>query len=304
MRSAILVLLGAVLFGTTGTAQTFAPAGVAPLSIGAARIGFGGLVLFAIGCWSWWRRRRDGGRLGWPGWPAALAVAAGASAVCLYQGVFFAGTRANGVMVGTVLALGSSPLFCGVFEWVVLRRRVTSRWVAATALAVAGLVALSWTTTGQERVDPVGVVLSLTAGASYGVLAVTTKWLLDHSWRPADAAAATMGLASAIGFVMLATTDTSWLAQPNGMAVTAWLALATIVAAYLLEVTGMTGLSAASATTLNLAEPATATVLGVAILREALTGLRALGLAAVAAGVVIAGWPSRELPRNPQGIPS
>ena len=288
VRFALFVLVGAMLFGTTGTAQTFAPAGASSLSIGAARIGFGGLILFAIGCGSWWRRRRTLSRLTWR---AALAVAVGAAVVSAYQSVFFAGTRANGVMVGTVLALGSSPLFTGVFEWLVLRRRVTPRWGVATGLAVAGLVALSWTTDVQDRIDPAGVALSLAAGACYSVLTVATKWLLEHGWRPADAASAIMGVGAVVGFAMLSTTDVSWLAQPNGIGVLAWLAIATIVVAYLLMVMGMRGLSAASTTTLGLAESATATVLGVVILGELLTGLRALGLAAVAAGVLIAGWP-------------
>ena len=319
VKHALLVLAGALLFGTTGTAQTFAPAGAESLSIGAARIAFGGLILAVVGYVARVRRQQrtnmqpvdqlsQTGGAGTRGqarpnyrkhhaisgltWRTAIAVVAGAAVVCGYQGVFFAGTRANGVMVGTVLALGSSPLFTGVFEWVVLRSRPTRRWAVATVLAVAGLVALSWTTDLQP-IDPGGVALSLTAGACYAVLAVATKWLLEHGWHPMDTAAAIMGVGSVIGFVMLATTDTSWLAQPYGIAVTAWLAIATIGAASLLMTTGMAGLSAASTTTLGLAEPATATVLGVTVLGELMTGVRALGLAAVAAGVLIAGWPRR-----------
>ncbi|MBO1913456.1 EamA family transporter, partial [Microvirga sp. 3-52] len=43
-----LVLLGAVLWGTTGTAQTFMPQTIHPLAVGASRLAVGGFTLLAI----------------------------------------------------------------------------------------------------------------------------------------------------------------------------------------------------------------------------------------------------------------
>jgi DME family drug/metabolite transporter len=45
-----LVLTAAVLWGTTGTAQAFAPIGVQPVVVGAVRLAIGGLalLLFAV----------------------------------------------------------------------------------------------------------------------------------------------------------------------------------------------------------------------------------------------------------------
>ncbi|HFQ93738.1 MAG TPA: hypothetical protein ENK32_06995, partial [Anaerolineae bacterium] len=42
------VLAAAVLWGTTGTAQAFAPAGAHPLSVGAMRLLVGGVALFTL----------------------------------------------------------------------------------------------------------------------------------------------------------------------------------------------------------------------------------------------------------------
>src|SRR5205823_843568 len=39
------ILIAAVLFGTTGTAQALGPAGLSPLSVGAARVVIGGGIL-------------------------------------------------------------------------------------------------------------------------------------------------------------------------------------------------------------------------------------------------------------------
>jgi DME family drug/metabolite transporter len=43
-----LVLLAAVLFGTTGTAQALGPDGTTPLGVGAARLLVGGTALLAV----------------------------------------------------------------------------------------------------------------------------------------------------------------------------------------------------------------------------------------------------------------
>ena len=48
-HSVLAVVVAALLFGTTGTAQTFVPAGTSPLSVGAARLLVGGALLAVIG---------------------------------------------------------------------------------------------------------------------------------------------------------------------------------------------------------------------------------------------------------------
>ena len=47
-----LVLLAALCFATTGTAQALGPGGIEPAGVGAARIAFGGalLVVVALSC--------------------------------------------------------------------------------------------------------------------------------------------------------------------------------------------------------------------------------------------------------------
>lgn len=44
-KAIFLILFAALLWGTTGTAQTFAPAGAHPVAIGAVRLAVGGFAL-------------------------------------------------------------------------------------------------------------------------------------------------------------------------------------------------------------------------------------------------------------------
>ena len=133
----------AVCFGTTGTAQALGP-DADPLSLGAARIMIGGGALAAIALVLQLTGRRDdatgtsvaptpGGRTS--RFAPILAVLAGAAGVLAYQPAFFAGTAANGVAVGTVVALGSAPVLTGVLDWLMRRRFPGGVWVVATALA-------------------------------------------------------------------------------------------------------------------------------------------------------------------------
>src|SRR5207248_11782326 len=97
------VLLAAVLFGTTGTAQALGPAGLSPLTVGAARVVLGGGALGLLA----FAGSRAGARL-----PPALVLCAGA-AVAAYQLTFFEAVHRAGVAVGAVVAIGSGPIAAG-----------------------------------------------------------------------------------------------------------------------------------------------------------------------------------------------
>src|SRR4051812_48728746 len=128
------VLLAALCFGTTGTAQALGPDGIAPADVGAARILVGGALLVLVA-------RLAPGRAAALRWPRG-AVALAAIAVAGYQLAFFAAVADTGVALGTIVALGSAPALTGLLEWVVAGRRPDARWAPATALACAGVALL------------------------------------------------------------------------------------------------------------------------------------------------------------------
>ncbi|HQZ00706.1 MAG TPA: EamA family transporter [Propionicimonas sp.] len=296
-RAALLMVIAAVLFGTTGTTQAFAPDGATPLSIGAVRQATGGVLLAGIGVAGWvlnhgWRLPRWSRKAGW--------VLLGGACVMAFQATFFVGTRANGVAVGTVVALGSSPLFAGLFEW--MRGELpTRRWAVATGVAVVGLVLLSGFVGGSGTLVPLGLLASLAAGAAYAGYAVAASILLRSGLSALPATSALIGTSGLIALAILPFTDNAWVASAGGLAVTAWLGLVTVVVTYLLVGTALKHLTASTAITLGLAEPITAAALGVLVLGEALAPVQWLGLAAVLAGVLIAGTEPRAAAPPPLG---
>src|SRR4051812_10887189 len=135
-----LVLLAALCFGTTGTAQALGPDGASSITVGAARIAVGAVLLLVVEQLA--RRRVAGGaaaRRPWPRGPLAVA----ALGVAAYQLCFFAAVRDTGVAVGTVVALGSAPALAGAGGWLLDRRAPGGAWAAATALARPGRALLA-----------------------------------------------------------------------------------------------------------------------------------------------------------------
>ena len=282
MAARISVLLAAVLFGTTGTAQALGPAGLSPLTVGAARIVLGGAVLAALAL----VLRPASARMS----PALVVLAGGA--VAAYQLTFFEAVHRAGVAVGAVVAIGSGPVVTGVLERVVGGAWPGGRWLLATGLAVTGIVALSAAGTAGAAASTTGIALALASGAAYAGYTVIAKRLLRDGAAPASVMGAAFGVAALILLPVLLAGDTAWLHGSRGIELAGYLALGPTVLAYLLFARGLRRLSASETTTLVLAEPVTATVLAVAVLHERLGLGGAAGIALVLAGIAVLALPA------------
>ena len=254
-------IAAAVLWGTTGTAQALAPVGTDSLAIGAVRLAIGGaaLLVLALGRGSLCR--------GQP-WPKAATLLAAIS-MAAYQPFFFGGVARTGVAVGTVVAIGSGPVWAGLLGGLVRGERPSRRWLGATTLAILGC-ALLVAVGGEINVDAVGVGLALAAGLAYAAYAVASKGTLDL--LSPDAATAVIFILGALFLSpLLFTADLTWLAQPRGLAVALHLGLIATALAYACFARGLRAAPVASTVTLTLAEPLTAALLGIFLLGEQLT---------------------------------
>lgn len=307
MRFVLAVLLASVCFGTTGTAHALGPDASA-LSVGAARIMIGGGALALVAALLHFAGRRSGaigtsaaatpGVASFPSSsttsgarrlaPTWLVVLIGALGVLAYQPAFFAGTAANGVAVGTVVALGSAPIITGGLDWLLSRRYPGHRWLVATLIATTGVAMLATAgEPGRSATEPLGLLASLGAGASYAVYTLAAKGLMDRGWTATGSMGALFGAAAATSVPVLLTADASWLATGPGLAMALWLGLVTTTLAYVLFGAGLRGLAPATVATLTLAEPLTAGLLGVALLGETLPAMAIAGLLVLAAGIAV-----------------
>jgi len=271
------VLGAALLWGTTGTAQSFAPIGFDSTVIGFLRLAVGGCALLTLAVW-----RKDLGRLAdWQWGPTLLAALFTAS----YQVCFFAAVSKTGVAVGTIVGIGSAPIAGGILGYLFRGERPDKRWLAATLLAIIGCILLGLG--GDElAVDPVGILLALGAGVSYAAYTLMIKGLLDKQ-TPNAIMAVVVCLGAVLLSPLLIGKDLSWVAQPQAILVVLHLGLATMALSYWLFARGLQRVQVASAVTLSLAEPMTAGLLGVLLLGEHLTTQAFSGISLIFVGLLL-----------------
>jgi DME family drug/metabolite transporter len=271
------VLAAAVLWGTTGTSQGLAPAGVESTTIGAVRLAVGGLVLLTLAILR--GSFKGGGR-----WPI-LGTLASAFFVAGYQLCFFASVARTGVAAGTMVAIGTAPVAAGVLGYLVRREHVGPRWMAATLLSVIGCALLAAGGGGLQS-NTIGIVLALGAGLSYAAYTVSIKGLLDQH-APDAVMAVVFCLAALLLSPLLFTSYLGWLAEPRGMAVALHLGVLATAVSYGLFARGLKNINVGTAATLSLAEPFTATILGVVILGERLGLSQVSGVVLLFSGLVL-----------------
>ncbi|WP_159620107.1 DMT family transporter [Arthrobacter zhaoguopingii] len=308
---AAAILVTSFLWGTTGTAATFAP-GVGPLAIGAAALGIGGLLQAVIAVPAL-RRARPGLRRHAP------LVAAGAVSVAVYPLAFYSSMHLGGVAVGTVVSLASAPLASGVLERVLEGRSLSRWWMLAAALGIAGsvLLCLSRLEGSPAAVLPLAgsIALGLVAGATYATYSWVVHRLMSSGVERAASMGAVFGTGGALLLPVLLLTGAPLLASGQSIAVGAYMALVPMFLGYLLFGYGLTRVRPSTATTLTLSEPAVAALLAVLVVGEHLTAAGWAGLATIAAAlVVLAVAPATSGPRpdaagpvrrrDPEGIRS
>lgn len=270
------VLLASVLWGTTGTAQAFAPAGAKPLAIGAVRILIGGisLLLFAF-----WKDALPNIK----NWPLKKVILASLS-MTLYQPCFFTGVALTGVAVGTIVGIGSSPIFAGILSSLIYKDKPGKSWYIATFLSILGNFILIISGDKISLHLP-GIVFALGAGLAYASYTVHSKELLKlYQEESVLAVLFTFGAVFLTPALFLM--DFNWLFEPNGILVSVHLGIITVAFAYYLFSRGLSQISAANAVSLTLAEPLTATFLGIFLLGEKLNLLSAFGLFLILSGLV------------------
>jgi len=285
-RSAALILAG-VFFGTTGTAQALGPKDISPLAVGSARLILGALCLYLFHLLAHYLSHRpsqvdakkSSTRIPRADlWLAAIGVA-------LYQLTFFSAVKSTGVAIGTVTALGSAPALTGLIAYFLTREKPTNRWFVATLITTAGILVLS-TSKGTTDFNVKGFFLALGAGASYSLFAVASRRSLALGIGISEAMFKIFALAAILSFPLLFVGNPDWLFTVSGSLMIIWLAIVPTALAYIVYAYGLVRVRASTASTLILAEPATATILASIVLAESINARGWMGIGVVLVGLI------------------
>lgn len=301
----IAILFAAVVWGTTGTAATFAP-GVSAAAIGAAAMGLGGI---GQALWAGRGIRNQRARL----WEQRCLLVIGALAVAVYPLAFYGAMRLAGVTVGTVITIGSAPLLSALIEYVLDGRRLTLRWAlgAAVGLIGMGLICLAEGAAHGQVVGgssaPLGVLLGLIGGLTYALYSWSARRMMLQGTGSKIAMGATFGLGGLLLMPVLMVSGGAFLASWSNAAVGLYMAAVPMFLGYIAFGYGLARVEASTATVITLFEPVVAAVLAVLIVGERLPPLGWIGVALVIGCLAIITLPlpprlRRAAPAPPSGV--
>ena len=282
-RGIALVLLAAALWGTTGTAQTFAPVTLSSYWVGTARLLIaGGFFILWIGC-------ADPYALSAKRFKALPLSLISIAAVCMatYNLAFFAGIRTSGVAIGTAIALGSGPVWAGVLQAIWARQLPGKSWYLAVIIAVTGLTLASLNASASARPLALsGLGLCLISGLAYALYALITKRIVAVSSAATTTAIVFTGAA-------IVATPAAWLLAGTPLIVLSdlapllWLGIVATGLAYLLFSSGLQYISSATGVALALAEPIAAVFLAIVVVGERPTPAALWGILLVFVGLCL-----------------
>ena len=237
---------------------------------------------------------RGAGPLGLVRLPAFPARGAAALAVALahpatlgllgFQVFFFWGVQQAGVAVGTVTAIGFSPVMAAILARIILGERPARIWYPATGLALAGLVLLNLGS--SQDTSTAALLLPLLAGACYGAYFVFSK-PLGRTHAPEHIM---LLLCAGSGLLLLPVhfcTPPLWLLHPQGMGMALYLGVVTAALAFSLTLAGLRRTPTAMAATLALVEPLGAACWGIFLLHEPVGGQELAGMGLLFGGVAL-----------------
>lgn len=273
----LMVVLAAMLWGTTGTAQALSPAGLPAHWVGALRLVFSSLF-FAAYLGATARAGIHVAQLPW-----RWLLLAGCS-MAAYNLTFFAGIKASSVAVGTAIALGSGPIWAGLLQITVLRRSPPGAWWFGTLLAIAGGCLMVLGSAQALPASAWGVGLCLAAGLSYAVYAMVSKRVVADVPAPVVTLCVFSSAAAlAVAWFLSGPPDTS----AGGWLMVTYLGVMATGVAYLLFTFALGRVSGSTAVSMCLMEPLTGFCLAVLVLGEQPPVAAYAGLALVMLGLAL-----------------
>jgi DME family drug/metabolite transporter len=301
-RALFSVVAAAALFGTTGTARALGPDGTSVWTVGAIRIALGALTLWACSP----SKQLQPAMIG----ENRYLVFCGAFGAALYQPAFFFGVERCGVAVGTVIALGSGPMFSGLIDRALHRKNPTLRWYTGTTVTLVGVAVLAAGRADESSAVSLslfGVMSAMAAGLGYAVYANTTSALILRGAGSTEALAAQFAIAALILVPFLiasvvSSSDIGRVWSAGGIVMLLHLGIFTAGIAYVLYGWGLRTLHASTAVSITLVEPLTAALAAFVVLGERLSVQSWFAGVAILLGLVVLS--RSQQPRESQTSPA
>jgi len=277
----VAILFASLLWGTTGTAASFAHQ-VSPLAIGAFSMGIGGFIQAVL---SWSSIRHHFNQI----MVFKLALTISCAALAVYPLAFYTSMKLSGVAVGTVISIASAPFFTVLIGCLFSKNnRISIQWWFSFAFGSVGIIMLVMAkSSGAVESDHysylLGIVLGLIAGLSYAIYSWVAKRMIDDGIKSQAAIGSIFAGGALLLLPSLAFTGDNLFSDITNASVSIYMAIIPMCLGYLAFGYGLRHVDVSSANLLTLFEPVVAAVLAVWIVGEkiAVSGWVGIGLIGV-----------------------
>ncbi|EKT63534.1 DMT family transporter [Providencia burhodogranariea] len=283
------VFVAAVLWGTTGTAATFAPE-LGPLAIGAVAMGIGGLLQALIAI----KKIKNDWKIISANWNYLVI---GALAVVIYPLAFYASMHLAGVAVGTVISIGSAPLFSAIIELKLDKQPLSRQWGIGALAGIIGMVLLSIAESTSNHQSGgeyalIGIILGILAGITYALYSWSARKLMQQGVNSKAAMGVTFGVGGALLIPVLIMTGAPLLDSWTNAGVGIYMALVPMFIGYVCYGIGLARIKASTAITITLIEPVIAALLAVTLIGEQLLVMGWVGIGLIILCLIIITLPA------------
>lgn len=220
-----------------------------------------------------------------------IPILVSGTGAALFFPLFILSFQLTGVGVASVVSIGVAPIFVGLIAWIALKQPPGKQWLYGTLVAVAGVVALNWPS-GDSTVNVLGIGFALAAAFGYSLQA-TGMGMISKRHTPFQCVAPMFTIGTLFQAPLSYGKDFTFLQNPVLLMGALYGGVVTVALAYAIFIFGIARIGAATAVTVGLMEPLTASILGVVLLNETVSAIGIVGSALILTGLVIVGRPPK-----------
>ena len=212
----------------------------------------------------------------------------GVCSITLFSFCYFHTIAAASLSVASVL-LYTAPIFVTVMSAFLFRERITSVRVLSLVLAMSGCVLVTGVLFDMPVLSPSGILIGLGAGFGYALYSIFGRYAFARGYHSMTVSFWTFAI-SAIAILPFASPGD--LVASIAVGTFPWvdtilLAVVSTVLPYLLYTYGLTGMTGGRASILASTEPVVATLMGVIVFHETMTGWSIVGTVLVLLAVTL-----------------
>lgn len=211
----------------------------------------------------------------------------GVVSVLLFTVCYFSCQKICSLAVASIL-LYTAPSIVVILSAVLWREPITKKKLLALGLTLLGCACVCGVFTGDLSVTPAGILLGLGAGFFYALYSIFGRYALRAGYNAQATTVWTFVFAGAGALFFIRPAELAAAAAEPSMWLTAiGLVAVSTVAPYLLYTSGLSRVESGKASIMASLEPVVASLIGVLVFQEPMSGLTAVGIVCVLAGVVI-----------------